>query len=110
MAQRQIINGGFQDALGNPLNLGYLTMHLNTDAVTGTNVQICAGRVVLVPLDSSGNVSGVVLIWPNDQLTPTDTVYFVQAYSAQGQLAWQGQQLVTSGGGSFDLNTWVPSY
>jgi len=48
-------------------------MRLNTDATTGVD-QIVAGRIVTVPLDANGNVAGTVLVWPNDQLTPANTV------------------------------------
>ena len=194
MATRQVINGGFQDALGNPLKSGYLKWRLNTDAVVGaTGPQICAGQVVTSPLKVDGNIAGyptanlalnstevsgnvlnvqignnilalvaigdvivfptglaaswlngasititafgshtiladfvhadystlnesvksctigaAVNVWPNDQLTPTDTVYIVQAFTAKGQLAWKSEQVVPSGGGAFDLNTWIP--
>lgn len=104
MAQRQVVKGNFQDCLGNPLALGYLTWRLNTDAVTGTNVQVTAGRVLNVPLDSFGNVLGTVAIWPNDQLTPSSTVYIVKAYTAQGQLAWTNPTFsLPSGAGSYSL-------
>jgi hypothetical protein len=108
MAARQIINGGFQAADGSALALGTLKFRLNTDAVTSGNEQIVAGRIVSVPLDSSGNVSGTVDIWPNDQLTPTDTVYIVTAISARGEISWRSEQVIPSGVGSFDLNTWIP--
>ena len=102
MAQRQIINGGFQLPNRSPLALGYLKMRLNTDATTGAD-QIVAGRIITVPLDSNGNVSGTVLIWPNDQLSPA-TVYVTQAYSAQGQLCWGEELSIPSGAGSFSLS------
>jgi hypothetical protein len=106
-AKRQITGGNFQDALGHPLDAGYLTFRLNTDAHAGA-IQVVAGSVVTVPLDSNGSVSGTVYIWPNDQLVPSDTVYIVTAYSAAGQQVWRSEQTIPSGVGSFDLNTWVP--
>jgi hypothetical protein len=107
MAQRQIIGGGFQDALGNKLASGYITLRLNTDAVTGTGAQLAAGRLVRVSLDINGDISGTVLLWPNDQMTPTDTVYIVRVYSVKGQLAWSSEQVIPSGVGSYDITAWV---
>lgn len=86
MALRQIINGAWQDASGNPLALGYLTFRLNTDGQSG--VQVCAGRLVKVPLDTSGNISGVVELWPNADLSPAGTTYAIIAYTAQGHPVW----------------------
>ena len=91
LTPRQVIGGAFQDAAGNPLAGGYLFWKLNTDAVTSGNQQVVAGRTAVVPLDANGDVSGAVTIWPNSQLTPTNTVYFVTAYSAAGQVAWKRQ-------------------
>jgi hypothetical protein len=103
MAQRQIINGGFQLPNALPLALGYLKMRLNTDATTGVD-QIVAGRIVTVPLDANGNVAGTVLVWPNDQLTPANTVYVTQAFSASGQLCWSEELSIPSGAGSYSLS------
>ena len=96
MAQQLVILN-FQDASGNPLALGSVTFRLSTDISTATSggVQIAAKRLVTVELDASGNCS--VLLWPNDTLVPSGSVYFVQAYTAQGQPAWTGQITVTSG-------------
>lgn len=80
----------FQASDGSPLALGYVTFRLNTDAVTDAEDQIIAGRVVKVSLDSSGNLPSGLVLFPNDRMTPT-TVYVVKAYSALGQLVWQGE-------------------
>lgn len=98
MAQRQVINGNFQDALGNPLGLGYLKWRLNIDAMTGTNAQVTAGRVVTVPLDAFGNIDGTVSFWPNDQLTPSGTTYNIKAYDFRGQFVWQNQTFALPSG------------
>lgn len=104
MAQRQIINGNFQDALGNPLALGYLKWRLNVDGTTGSNEQISAGRVTTVPLDVFGNVDGVVEIWPNDQLTPSGTTYTVKAFTFRGQFVWESLVFaLPSGVGPYNL-------
>lgn len=103
MAQRRIINGGWQDSLGNPLALGYLTFQLNTDGQTG--VQITAGRLVTVPLDSSGNISGTILLWTNDGMSPAGTTYSIIAYTAQGQPVWRNPKFtLPAGAGSYNFS------
>jgi hypothetical protein len=103
MAQRQVINGNWQDSLGNPLALGYLTFRLNTDGQAG--VQIVAGRVVKVPLDPSGNIAGTVSLWTNDSLVPAGTTYDIIAYTAQGQPVWRNQNFtLPSGAGSYNFS------
>jgi hypothetical protein len=71
-----------------------VTFRLNTDAVAGDS-QISSGRMVTFPLDVNGNLSGY--IWPNDQMTPANTVYFVEAFTAKGQMVWEAQLHITSG-------------
>ena len=107
MAIRQVVGGNWMDALGNPLALGSVTFQINTDATSGTQ-QVDAGRIVSAQLDSNGNVTGTVDIWPNDQLTPVNTIYRIKVYSAAGQLAWRSENVIPSGVGSFDLGTLTP--
>lgn len=89
MAREQLAFGVFQDALGNPLALGYLTVRLNTDAVASDGSQVAAGRVVTVPLDDNGLIDGAAEFWPNSQLTPSGTSYIIKAFTAEGQFVWQ---------------------
>jgi len=93
-----ISGGNFQSASGVPLAGGYVTFRLNTDARVDDS-QVSAGRVITFPLDSNGNLSG--LIWPNDQMNPNNTVYFVQAFTAAGQLVWEQQLFITTSGSDF---------
>ncbi len=90
-----ISGGNFQSPAGVPLAGGYVTFRLNTDAVASDGSQISAGRIVTFPLDTNGDLSGY--IWPNGSLTPNDTVYFVQAFTAQGELVWSQQLHITAG-------------
>lgn len=107
MAKRQIINGSWQDALGNPLDLGYLTFRLNTDGQSG--VQVAAGRLVTVQLDAFGNIDGTVSLWTNASLVPTGTTYDIRAYTFQGQEVWRNPKFtLPAGGGAYDFGG-VPS-
>jgi hypothetical protein len=109
MAIRQITGGNFQDAMGNPLNAGYVTFRLSTDG-SASGTQVSAGIVTKAVLDSSGNISGNVYLWPNDQLVPATTVYIVKVFTASGELCWGSENVIPSGIGSFDIGTWIPLY
>lgn len=98
MAQRQVINGSWQDSLGNPLAFGYLTFRLNTDGQAG--VQVLAGRLVTVSLDSAGNIAGTVSLWTNDSLLPAGTTYDIRAYTAEGQQVWRNPIFSLPAGGT----------
>lgn len=97
---RRIINGNWQDLAGNPLALGYLTFRLNTDMET-SGVQIAAGRLVTVPLDANGSISGTVLLAVNTE----STTYDIRAYTAAGQFAWRNPVFtLPAGAGSYDFS------
>lgn len=109
MAKIQITGGGFQDSEGNLLANGYLKMVLSQDCQVASTAQICSGIEVTVPLDGSGNVSGIVNVWPNDQLLPVNNFYTVTGYTQQGQRAWGPNVQQILGSTPFSLNTWVPN-
>ena len=109
MALRQIIGGGFQDLSGHSIGLGYMTFRLSSDAVV-SGVQISSGILTRASLDAGGNISGTVMLWPNDQMIPSNTVYIVKVYTENGELCWQSQQTIPSGTGSFDIGSWVPVF
>src|SRR5690348_12015866 len=108
--QVQIINGSFQDAEGNLLANGSLTLELSQDEQAAGSGQICAKRIVTVPLDANGNVSGTVNVWPNDQLTPANSYYLVKGFNSLGQLVWGPNAQQITGASPFNLNTWIPNY
>lgn len=86
----------FQDASGSPIANGLATFRLSTDAVvTGSHQQVSAEILNKFTLDSSGALSGS--IWPNDQLTPTNTTYKAAVYTVKGQKVWQGELVVLTG-------------
>jgi hypothetical protein len=86
----------FQDAAGNPLANGTVTFRLSMDISAGlaSGPQVSAGIVTTLTLDANG--SGTALLYPNDTMVPAGTIYFVSAYTFQGQLAWQGQITVAT--------------
>jgi hypothetical protein len=108
MAKRQITGGKFQDCAGNLLAFGYCTFQLNTDG-SASGTQVFAGVITKATFGSNGSISGTVYLWPNDQLTPS-TVYVVKTYAEDGELCWESENVVTSGAGSFDIGSWIPSY
>jgi len=95
-ATQQSVTLSFFDPAGNPLAGGSVRLTLNIDISTAVvnGPQIAAQRTTETTLDDEG--SGTVDLWPNDVLFPAGSVYFVEAYSAEGQPAWSGQMTVTS--------------
>lgn len=84
----------FQDPSGAPLANGYVTFDLSVDISTAVSSgpQVCAQRTVTASLDING--SATLSLWPNDTLFPAGSVYFVRAYTEQGQLAFNTQATV----------------
>lgn len=103
IAVNPVTGGGFQDSEGNPLANGYLIFRLTADGQAFGVGQICSGANVTVPLDSTGNATGSVGIWPNDVLLPSDTKYNITAYSAAGQPVWQSTRTILSSPSPFPL-------
>jgi hypothetical protein len=106
---RRIVGGNFQDPLGNPLNAGYLTFQLTTDAVAASNKQVSAGVITQADLDSNGSISGTVYLRPNSTMSPS-TKYVIRAFTNSGEVCWESENVVPSGAGSFDIGAWIPSY
>jgi hypothetical protein len=110
----QLFGGNFQDAEGNLLSGGYLTLLLSNDESVGES-QICAGVEITVPLDAFGNVvsSPGVFVYATDVMIPINAYYRVTGYTAEGQTAWGPNcQQIPSGGvgaGTFDLGSWTPN-
>jgi hypothetical protein len=110
----QLVGGHLQDAEGNLLSGGYLTLVLNNDE-TVNDSQICAGVAITVPLDAFGDVvlSPGVFVWATDVLSPPNAYYRVTGYTAEGQTAWgpNSQQISSGGvgGGTWDIGQWIPN-
>lgn len=109
-----LINGGFTDFEGSPLNLGYLIMELSHDEqyTVGLN-QVVAGLKKKILLDANGNipVSPATKVFANDAMLPSGSFYIVQAYKADGTLAWADEQFWTilSSPSTLDVGTIVPT-
>lgn len=84
MARVNFPNQTFQDLDGTPLVLGYIVIRVSKD-VMATDGQVCAGMSLTVPLDTLGTVTYIPQVWPNAQLTPNDSTYVLEAYTATGQ-------------------------
>lgn len=106
----RLINGGFQNILGNTLANGYLIFELSKPTGVAGVGYICNGVRIKITLDSSGNVAGTQSLWGNDAMAPSDSYYRVTAYTAEGQPAWGPNNQTVTGSGTFDLGTWVPNH
>lgn len=96
-AVNQIEGGNFTDSVGNVLANGYLLFELNQDGTTNngtSDLWVCAGYVIKVPLDDTGNVitDPAYSLWPNNVITPVNTsvgsYYYMSAYTSGGELVW----------------------
>lgn len=76
----------FTDPEGNPLSFGYIFLSVNEDVSTPSSTQIGQGAVAIITLDENGVVVGSPTIWPNSELSPSDSTYVYSVYSAMGQL------------------------
>jgi hypothetical protein len=82
----------FQTPDGNPVALGNLTFRLVIDGSVN-NEQIQSNKVV-IPLNSSGVITGSPTFWANADIAPPGTYYIQSVYTAAGQLV-SGPNLVT---------------
>lgn len=113
----QLIGGSFQDAEGNLIENGYLTLKLSQDASVAGVGTICSGIEITIQLDSNGNVASSTstppaanqFAWANGNLSPVNTFYKVTGYTAEGQRAFgpNNQQIGT--GSIFNLDAWIPN-
>jgi hypothetical protein len=114
LPQVQLLGGPFTDSELNVLALGTLVMELSQDEQISTTAgQACGGIKIKIALDDDGNVvsSPAQYVLPTDQLIPVGAFYTVWAYSAEGELAWGPNYnlLCPLGGGTFNVNNWIPN-
>jgi len=109
-AMIQLVGGQFQDAEGNPLSGGYLTLLLSQDCSVNDS-QIAAGIEIKIYLDAYGSAidSPGQFVWGNDVLSPVPNYYRVTGYTAEGQTAWGPNNQQIEGTGTFDLGLWTPN-
>jgi hypothetical protein len=87
----------FQDASGAPIAFGTLSIRLNTDVVVlSGDAQVAANRLTRVTLDDTGSCT--IDLWPNDQLSPPNSVYLVRVNTVEGLLVWDEQTVVNDSG------------
>ena len=113
----QLLGGSFQDSLGNPLENGTLKFHLSQDCLVSGVGTVCSGIDVIIQLDSTGNVASSAstpsapnqYIWSNLVMTPQNNYYRVTGYTAQGQIAFGGNNQQVGSGATFNLDNWTPN-
>jgi len=106
----QVFGGGFQNAIGQPLSNGWLTLQLSHDeSVALPASQVVGGVSVKIFLDQNGNAAPNQSIWTSDLLNPNSSYYTVEAYGANGLKVWLTPQywMLTSGF-PIDLGSIVP--
>jgi len=77
----------FQDPSGAPIAGGRVEIKLQQDAVSSDNSQV-GTKTVIAALDDTGTAT--LDLWLNTDLAPS-TFYFVRAYTARGQIAFDDQ-------------------
>jgi Pectate lyase superfamily protein len=107
----QLTGGPFEDAMGNVLANGYLTMTLSQDGTVPSVALVGAGVGITIQLDSNGNIvsSPAQSVWGNDVIRPDNTYYRVTGYTQQGQPAWGSNNQQVVGGPTFDVGQWTPN-
>lgn len=89
----------FQDLDGTPLSSGYLLISLNKEVQSPDLAQVISQSPNRVNLDSTGNIEGTPLFWGNSALIPTDSMYLLSAYTANGQKVLSDVPIIVIGGG-----------
>ena len=107
--QTELTGGGFQDSEGNPLEFGYLKMHLSQDCLVSGVGNICSGIDTTINLDINGNAIAGQFVWSNLNMLPQNNFYRVTAYTAAGQKAWGPNNQQVASGSTFNLDSWQPN-
>ncbi len=107
--QTELTGGGFQDSEGNPLEFGYLKMHLSQDCLVSGVGNICSGIDITINLDIDGNAIAGQSVWSNLVMSPQNNFYRVTGYTSEGQKAWGPNNQQVGSGSTFNLDLWVPN-
>lgn len=113
----QLTGGNFQDANGNVLAYGYLTLKLSQDGNVSGVGNICSGVTITIQLDVNGNVASLTsptpvanqYVWANSNIAPINTYYKVTGYTQEGQRAFGLNNQQVAAGATFNVGTWVPN-
>lgn len=89
----------FNDSEGNPLSNGYLLIRLNKDAQAPDDTQIGSQTNSRITLDVDGVITGSPGFWGNATLHPSNTVYLLSAFRANGQRVIDNLPVTVIGGG-----------
>lgn len=101
MSQASFTIQNFQNADGTYVEDGYLLIHLSNDAASASG-QVGARIKSEVSLGNIGQILNNPQFWENSSLTPSDTVYLLEVYNANG-LRVCGPIPVTVGASSANL-------
>lgn len=85
MAQQSLPVTTFQTPDGSPVASGYITIRLSTDGSTTGNTSVSM-QITKIGLDNTGTLIGSPVFWPNNEITPSGTMYIVNVYSSIGEL------------------------
>lgn len=113
----QLTGGSFQDANGNVLAFGYLTLKLSQDGNVSGVGNICSGVAITIQLDANGNVGSSTsptpvanqYVWANSNIAPINTYYKVTGFTQQGERAFGLNNQQVAAGATFNVGTWVPN-
>ena len=104
-----IFGGSFQDAAGNLLPNGKLTLQLTSDAQSSArDAQVAAGPLISIALDVNANCPNVS-IESNANIVPTGTAYVANLYANSGVPAFLRPQLWIIPNTNTDLGTLTPT-
>jgi hypothetical protein len=113
----QLTGGSFQDANGNVLAFGYLTLKLSQDGNVSGVGNICSGVAITIQLDANGNVGSSTsptpvanqYVWANSNIAPINTYYKVTGFTQQGERAFGPNNQQVASGSTFNLDSWTPN-
>jgi len=85
MARQAFPYTTFTDPSGNVLSNGYILLELNED-VKSPSGSLCQGMTLRGTLDANGALVSVPQVWPNSQLSPSDSYYILRGFTSDGEL------------------------
>ena len=108
-----LINGNFQDPLGNAYSFGSIHFVLSQSATYAAGASFYAnGYRVTANLDATGSIIQPFNIIPNSLLVTaqglTNTYYRTKVYKSNGQLVWSSPIVVPNIYPTVDISTLAP--